>query len=340
MRRVFRLHLQLTPGVPGDNGEPSGEHLPGALAARLIAAGAPLGVQRVRLWGHHLEAYPDLSQIASACREQDMGLELAGEGHEMFALAQALERAGATAPAGIRLLLRGACEATHDHLSVDGSFRRAMQAASYCFARKVPLDIVVEIEPANRSEIAEVILLAAALRAERVVFALPRLAVGGVRGRPFPPPNAVDEHKRELERLREAFRLEVNLDIGLREPDVLLGCRSLCLGDLSVNWCGQLTLCQELWGPDSGDGSDVVADLHEVTLPEAVKELIARITTFRQERLRDWTSGGLVPLDRFFCYYCHRRFGKLRWTEQGAGRAWAPRQRGSTTNSPGPGHEA
>ena len=220
--------------------------------------------------------------------------------------------------------LDGAREETHDRLRGPGSFRRVIRATMGCLSYGLPFTLNMVITAESRDEVEEMIALAG------------RLGSRGVRFTHLMP--TPDTASRQLD-LSPRERRAVEADIWRLQPGapVVVGmapgyfsqspffpCAPLELQEFNVDYRGNLTLCCQLSGyaPDRAH-TDVIANLHEVSLADACARFRERVATYLAEKRRRVARGELSALDHFPCWYCVKYLDKVRDLDRIPAHPWA-----------------
>lgn len=213
---------------------------------------------------------------------------------------------------GATFSLDGAREETHDALRGEGSYRQVMRAASICLFKTLPFTLNMVLTARNREEVAEMISLAA------------RLGSGGVRFGHLMPTrdtaargldlSSVERRQVEAEiwRLRENAPLPVSMAPGYFSESPFFPCSPLELEEFNVDYRGNLTLCCQLSGhPGTGNGSDLVGNLREMSLAEACARFRRRVAVYLADKRSRVEAGAFGRLDHFPCWYCVKYLGKV-----------------------------
>jgi MoaA/NifB/PqqE/SkfB family radical SAM enzyme len=217
---------------------------------------------------------------------------------------------------GITFSMDGAREATHDQLRGKGSYRRLLKAMSICVAKEIPFAINMVLTKQNYQELEELVSIA------------PLLGSGGVRfGHLLPTARDDDDETLELSskqkraidqnirRLQHTASIAVAIAPGHYTTE-LFPCAPLKMQEFNIDWQGNVTKCCHLSGYPQGSGNnDVMGNLNEMSLPEAMLRLRRSNVAFRQEKEAHFADGNSSESDYFPCLYCCRYFDKLESTE-------------------------
>lgn len=215
--------------------------------------------------------------------------------------------------ANVTFSIDGATEATHDALRRrKGSFRRLMEAITLCRFNGIPVHVNMVVTSANRGELHAMAVMASRLGVDALVY-----------GHCQPTPHAVEaglaldpaERRRvedDIADLQRLFRMRILLAGDHYTPARFHQCPQLRMEELNVDHRGRLTLCCMLSGFRGGaPDSDVVADLNEVSLVEAHRQLLAEIADVNREKLQRVEAGVFEEKDHFICTHCLERYRKL-----------------------------
>ncbi len=208
--------------------------------------------------------------------------------------------------AGITFSLDGATEATHDALRGTGSYRRLLQAISVCVASDLPFSLNMVVTRRNRTELAALAELGAALGARGVRYG--PLMPGG-----DPTLELTLEERRASESAIRALQPGSPIPVALApgyETDELFPCAPLNLEEFNIDWRGNLTHCCHLSGY-ADSGTDIVGNLRVLSFSEAWSRLRAANARFIREKQTRQAAGRLSEADRFPCLYCCGYFNKL-----------------------------
>ena len=246
---------------------------------------------------------------------------------------------GSTLPRIYRLLLRyraafkgatfsldGAREQTHDALRGKGSFRQVMRAATVCVAKELPFTLNMVLTARNRGEVAEMVSLAARLGSRAVRFGhLMPTPVTAARGLDLTP----QEH-REVEaliwRLQKSAPLPVMMGPGYFSESPFFPCGPLELEEFNLDYRGNLTLCCQLSGYEGGTpGTDLMGNLHEISLAEACGRFRKRVEVYLAEKRERVARREFTELDHFPCWYCVKYLDKVPRLGMLPQHAWASR---------------
>jgi MoaA/NifB/PqqE/SkfB family radical SAM enzyme len=213
---------------------------------------------------------------------------------------------------GATFSLDGAREQTHDSLRGKGSYRQVMRAASVSIAKDLPFTLNMVLTARNRREVEEMVGLAA------------RLGSGGVRfGHLMPTPDTARHgldlspaERREVEaqiwRLQKDASVPITMAPGYFSESPFFPCGPLELEEFNLDYRGNLTLCCQLSGYAGGTiGTDVMGNLHDVSLAEACDRFRQRVETYLADKQERVALGQFTELDHFPCWYCAKYLDKV-----------------------------
>lgn len=228
---------------------------------------------------------------------------------------------------GVTFSLDGACEETHDRLRGAGSYRRVMRAASICVIKDLPFTLNMALTAQNRHEVAEMASLAG------------RLGSRGVRfGHLMPTPDTAlrkldlspgerREVEEEIWRLQKTAPVLVDMAPGYFSDSPFFPCAPLELEEFNLDYRGNLTLCCQLSGYSDGTaGTDVVENLHNVSLAEACERFRQRVALYLAEKRDRVKKGKFSELDHFPCWYCVNYLDKVPMLKHFPQHPWAQEQ--------------
>lgn len=218
--------------------------------------------------------------------------------------------------ANISISVDGATEATHDGIRGKGSYREVVAALATCKAMGITTALISTINRANRHEIDQLALLGAHLGVQRHVFVHQNPTQHNFSNDLVLPLSEWRSVERDVARLRNEFRHEIEMAIGFYTEYYLPRCAPLTMDDVNIDYKGRLTLCCQISNYRDGDhdGEDVVADLRQVSLPAALSGLMKLVHQVHQERLAMANDPARKEQLHYPCLACLERFGKS--TEQ------------------------
>lgn len=212
---------------------------------------------------------------------------------------------------GLSISLDGADAQTHDFNRGHGSFRSASMAIAMAVHGGFHVTVQCAVGSHNKHQLVELALLCRDLGVSMLLFT-----------HVFPVPRAVANQlpvdlgewgdiEDTIESLIYDGPLPVGLSTGHRDPVALGHCETLRHTSYNIDCKGRLTFCCQLSGT-SGDGQarDVVADLNQVPLMEAIDRHIAMASETIRDRLRHRAAHPEDPDRDIHCHFCFNRFGK------------------------------
>jgi MoaA/NifB/PqqE/SkfB family radical SAM enzyme len=223
-------------------------------------------------------------------------------------------------PTYVRLSLSGADAETHDEERGRGSFNRLLLGAAVLTSRAIPTHLSLVIDTRTRTQLRAAADLAESLGAHEMHYILPQPVPASVMRDTDLPLEAWENIRREIDAIAAERRphARIVLDYGFPEEHET-PCSTMALTRLYVDAWGRLATCCQL--SDYGfNAAEVVADLHEVPLADAVARFEQRIGALARESAPH--SDSLI--ERFPCLRCARSTGKLDWLRDHARSPWAP----------------
>jgi MoaA/NifB/PqqE/SkfB family radical SAM enzyme len=225
---------------------------------------------------------------------------------------------------GVTFSLDGAREETHDRLRGKGSYRSVMQAASICVVKDLPFTFNMVLTAQNRHEVEEMVSLAKSLGSRGVRFGhLMPTAETAMRGLDLSP-----QERREVEteiwRLQKTAAVPVGMAPGYFSESPFFPCAPLELEEFNLDYRGNLTLCCHLSGyAGANEGTDIMGNLHEVSLAEACQRFRQRVAIYLADKRDRVSRGDFGDLDHFPCWYCVKYLGKVPGLNKMPQYSWA-----------------
>ncbi len=101
-------------------------------------------------------------------------------------------------------------------------------------------------------------------------------------------------------------------------------CGPLELEEFNLDYRGNLSLCCQLSGYEGGTpGTDLMGNLHEVSLTEACARFRQRVETYLADKRERVARGEFTELDHFPCWYCVKYLDKVPRLGAIGQRSWA-----------------
>jgi len=215
-------------------------------------------------------------------------------------------------PASIRLSLSGASDATHDADRGRDSFRRVLLGVALLTAEAIPCYLSMVVDRRNRHELRAAADLAETLGCLGLGFILPQPTPGSAERDSDLGPDEWWAVTREVAALSSepGRRTEIKLDYGYPFDGAERACDTFARRRLYVDTRGRLCTCCQLSCYGTNE-TEVVADLHDMALADAVDTYWRRLDALEQEQ-RHQSSAGSVT-DPFPCLRCCHVSGKLAW---------------------------
>jgi len=272
---------------------------------RVLTDARACGIDHVSFTGGEPTLHRSFEDILGRCADANCGFSLVTNGstfprwYPRF-LAYRSRFDGAT------FSLDGAREATHDRLRGSGSYRQVMKAASICFFTGLGFTLNTVVTAENRDEVGEMVALAAALGSRGVRFGFLMPGHGVERDALDLPPQERRQVEAAIRQIQRDAPITVDMAPGYFSESPFFPCGPLADHEFNVDWRGNLTLCCQLsgfWG-DRPQAPDFVANLHDVTLPEALARFRHRVSTYLADKRARVVAGQFTELDHFPCRYC------------------------------------
>jgi len=224
---------------------------------------------------------------------------------------------------GATFSLDGAREQTHDQLRGKGSYRRVMRAASICVVKELPFTLNMVLTAQNRDEIGEMVWLAERLGSRGVRFGHLMPTPGTALRKLDLTPRERREAESQIWGLKKNASIPIGMAPGYFTDLALFPCGPLELEEYNLDYSGNLTLCCQLSGNAGANaGTDVMGNLHEMTLKEACERFHQRVATYLTDKRDKIDSRELTELDHFPCWYCLKYLGKTSWLDNFPNHPW------------------
>ncbi len=294
--------------------------------AVLSQAGA-LGFKTVCLTGGEVTLYPHLADLLRLIAAQGFNFTLVTNGHRFpeQVLPLLLEPEVRERLASVCFSLDGVRADTHDGLRGPKSFREVLEGMTLCGNHHLPFSLKTVITTANRGELTELALLGARLGAMEHGFLYPFPTPTFIRDGLMPSPQEMEDTIRWIkDNLMGVTRNKIAVD-GHSMDGVILNCGHL-VDYLNVDYQGNLIFCCTLSHVACGDGiptclgGELVADLKEVSLKEAIVGQVRKAAEVLEARLNG--GGPRHGLSETPCLWCLKYFGKLDWLKDFPDSPW------------------
>jgi MoaA/NifB/PqqE/SkfB family radical SAM enzyme len=187
-----------------------------------------------------------------------------------------------------------------------------MRAISICAFKELPFTLNMVLTLENREQIGEMVALGERLGSHGVRFGhLMPTPETGLRKLDLTP-DARREVESKVWRLKEAAPIPVGMAPGYFSESPFFPCGPLELEEYNLDYNGNLTLCCQLSGHSgSNQGTDIMANLHDVSLAEACQRFRRRVATYLADKRERVSRGEFGDLDHFPCWYCLKYLGKV-----------------------------
>jgi len=285
--------------------------LPLAMIERVLREGHGCGIDHLAFTGGEPTLHRQFPVIVERVYAEAYTYSLVSNGVNFPQIALLLLRSRPSFK-GVTFSLDGAREATHDRLRGQGSYRQVMRAASLCIMQDLPFTLNMVLTAHNRDEVAEMVKLAARLGSAGVRFGwlMPTPATAA-RGLDLSP----DERRAveaAIRRLQSDAPVAVGMAPGYFSASPFFPCAPLEREEYNLDYQGNVTLCCQLSGYAGGTpGTDVVGNLHELSLAEAVDRFHQRVAMYLADKWNKVSRGEFKRLDHFPCWYCVQYLNKV-----------------------------
>ena len=297
------------------------DFLPLETADIVLSQAGALGFKTVCLTGGEVTLYPHLGELLRLIAARGFNFTLVTNGYRFpeQVLPLLLEPEVRERLASVCFSLDGVRAETHDGLRGPKSFREVLEGMTLCGNHHLPLALKTVITTSNRGELTELALLGARLGAMEHGFLYPFPTPTFIRDGLMPSPQEMQDTIRWIkDNLMGVTRNKITVDSHSMDG-VILNCGHL-VDYLNVDYQGHLIFCCTLSHVAGGDGiptslgGELVADLKEVSLKEALVRQVRKAAEVLEARL----NGGGTPhgLSETPCLWCLKYFGKLNWLQE------------------------
>jgi MoaA/NifB/PqqE/SkfB family radical SAM enzyme len=284
----------------------------------------------VALTGGEPTLHPEFAGVIDAIVENGFNWHLVTNGRRIEQLLAMVKEVPARREklSVIDFSLDGADEETHDSIRGKGSFREVMLGATLCQAYGIPFILQSVINAKNVHQIEAFGMLAANLKAQKVLFAMLQPTGTHLDRELYLSPHEWRRVHERIQRLTTVLKIEVCTPEGFEAAQSFHLCEPWKSQQLHVDVTGKLNLCCQHSGiPGDGTRTDVAGDLNEMSLIEAHGNLLKIIHQAQMDKLERLKAGPPSEWERFPCNDCLKYFGKPHWDDQGAAGPEAKRDR-------------
>jgi hypothetical protein len=135
------------------------------------------------------------------------------------------------------------------------------------------------------------------------------------------------EVQAEIWRLQKAAAVPVGMAPGYFSESPFFPCARLELKELNLDCQGNLTLCCQISGySGANQGTDVLGNLHRVSLGEACERLRAEVASYLADKHDKVKRGEFGDEDYFPCWYCLKYLGKTSWLNNFPNHPWTRKE--------------
>jgi MoaA/NifB/PqqE/SkfB family radical SAM enzyme len=301
--------------------------LPVELVERVLAQAAELGVRSATFGGGEPTLHPGLPRMLERAVALGMRVGLVSNAKGFARTAEWLRELprGDEGLAAVSFSLDGPDADTHDAVRAPGAFAGVREALALCRDLGIATTTKTVVQRQNLGRLEAIVRLASSMGCEAAEFAgmVPTLAA--VRSGLQPSPAELRRARAELDDLAGVYRTRVLRDISLGHDIALVCCDPYRARSFSVDARGRLSLCCMLstLGDAPACDSDIVADLAETRLAEAISGFTAKGRDLLLRRAECVRPGGPGALSEFVCTWCAAAMRKLDWLSECPGSEWA-----------------
>jgi MoaA/NifB/PqqE/SkfB family radical SAM enzyme len=270
--------------------------------------------------------HPEFERVVRGCHERGIPYRFVTNAWHLKRAMPVLDR---YPPDSVRLSLSGADEAVHDAERGAGSFERVLLGVALLTSRRLPTYLSMVVDRRDCHQLEEAADLAESLGCLGINFILAQpVPDSAARDSDLPPDEWLPVRK-EIEALaaQPGRRTRVGLDYGAPFEGTEELCDTLALRRIYVDTRGRVCTCCQLSCYGFNE-TEVVADLHDVSLAEAHESYIVRVADLKQRQRPDPDAARIT--DPFPCLRCALACGKLEWLGDHRNSAWFEARGAST----------
>ncbi|HXC25606.1 MAG TPA: radical SAM protein [Gemmatimonadaceae bacterium] len=297
------------------------QELEPALIARVVTEAVELwgaGEVKVSLTGGEPLVHRHFAEIVEHVGERGLPYYFVSNAWHLKRIVPLLARWPAAA---VRLSLSGADEVVHDAERGQGSYRRVLLGVALLTHLGIPASLSIVIDRRSRHQVRSAADLAEALGCVGIHFILPQPVPGSVMRNTDLPPEEWWVVAREVRALaQEGRRSYIQLDYGAPFDGPELPCETFAGRRAYVDARGRLSTCCQL-SEYGNTESDVVADLHHVSLVDAWPVYVERLRA--QQAMSAPRPEGGDAFDALPCIRCARSTGKMEWIREYSKSVWS-----------------
>ncbi len=296
-------------------GDKSNLFFPLELLEKILVEAKPLGYSHIAITGGEPPMHPQFGEACEMIAQHGYTYHFLTNGRNFEKTLKAiLPPARRAKLASISFSLDGATAETHDSIRGKNSYREVVTSVATCQALGIDVGLISTINRANRREIDQFGLLGAHLKVKKHLFVHQNPTQHNFSNDLVLPTSEWRSVERDVARIREEFRHEIEMAIGFYTEYYLPRCPPLTLDDLNIDYKGRLTLCCQISNYRDGDhdGEDVVGDLRKKSLSATLSSLMKLVNQVHQERLEMAFDPARKEQLHYPCLACLERFGKTK----------------------------
>lgn len=267
---------------------------------RIIVEASEMGIKHFALSGGEPVLHPRLIEGLRALKSAAITYSLTTNG---LLIGRILRAASTYLPTHITISLDGHNADTHDAVRGKGCFEKTSRNIFALAMSGIPIRIQCTILRPQVDHLEDLLELTKALGASQLVLVLPIPTERLVAMSQYPSYSQMLAAKRWVSKKRSEDPKQIDLALGnniLVEPEERYAnfppCSYLSGRDLFIDWNGRLSLCCQTSAVGFND-NEVIANLEEVSLSEALKMLSDFTAKFRKRSSNPETNFGFACLD-------------------------------------------
>ncbi len=281
-----------------------------SLFRSIVSQAAMLGKPNFAFSGGEPTLHTKLVSFLRILADHELPCHIVTNGSHFADLHESFQRFKGTLTA-ISVSLDGIDEKTHDALRGRGSFRTAMMAIALAVRAGFEVTVQCVVCRLNRHQLEDMAKLCDELGVSLLLFAYLFPVPRAVKNKLPIAPDEWTDVEQEIEALIQCGPLPIGISTGHRDPVPFAHCESLRHLSYNIDSHGQLTFCCQLSGAAGvTEPKDVVADLREVPLLDALERHMEMAARLVQTRMRYRAANPDDPHRDFHCHFCFNHFEK------------------------------
>ncbi len=297
--------------------------IPVGIIRDIVSYAQSINCRCLELTGGEPTLHPRFPEILAALCRHGLKFTLVTNGWNFAEVYSTISRHRANVNR-VAFSLDGATEQRHDMARGRGAYRKVLQAVSICRSLGIRFGLRTTVTPGNIRQLEQIVLLGAKLGADELavmpLMPTPRMAELDL----LLHPRDLTRIMAEAGRLQKIFTIKITLTAGYPERTSRPPCPALNGSYLFVTARGKVSFCCHLANYVGGNNdADIVADLSQLSLPEAHRRMLAAVDEFNRAKSLRLANGSFTSLDHCPCWYCLKCFRKVEWLADFSDSPWS-----------------